>query len=164
MSLEDLVTVKRLELITYGCGDAFDADRFDPVKNCSYFVKPSGGLWASPVGSRYGWTEWCLDNDYGDFSTEFSATLVGRVLTINTLEDLIRLPEVEPPEWARRPFTRKYVDFEALLAMGVDAVHLTADGECETRFSEPSLYGWDCESVLVMNPACLDAVGAQHVA
>jgi hypothetical protein len=47
---------------------------------------------------------------------------------------------------------REYIDFE-VLAQSVDAVHLTVEGEAKTRYTEPrGLYGWDCETVLVLNP------------
>lgn len=46
-----------------------------------------------------------------------------------------------------------YPDFEAMIRSGIDAIWLTPKGERETRFSHPkNLYGWDCESVLIMNP------------
>ena len=40
-----------------------------------------------------------------------------------------------------------------MVNLGYDAIFLTEKGQHETRFSEPSLYGWDCECVLVMNPS-----------
>ena len=47
-----------------------------------------------------------------------------------------------------------YPDFEGMVRAGIDAIWLTAHGESATRFSRPySLYGWDCESVLIMNPS-----------
>jgi hypothetical protein len=40
-----------------------------------------------------------------------------------------------------------------MMTYEVDAIHLTERGEHETRLSQPySLYGWDCECVLIMNP------------
>jgi hypothetical protein len=33
-----------------------------------------------------------------------------------------------------------------------DAIWLTENGQRETRYGEPSLYGCGCESVLIMNP------------
>lgn len=42
------------------------------------------------------------------------------------------------------------LDFESI-AKDYDAIKLTESGERETRFSVPSLYGWDIESMLIMN-------------
>ena len=47
----------------------------------------------------------------------------------------------------------KFPDFEKV-ALEFDAIHLTTRGMMETRFTPfetPDLYGWDCESVLVLN-------------
>jgi len=43
-----------------------------------------------------------------------------------------------------------YLDFEQL-SKTYDAVWLTYNGERKTRYSNPDLYGWDCESVLILN-------------
>ena len=48
-----------------------------------------------------------------------------------------------------------FLNFEELARSGIDAIFLTEEGEHATRFSEPGLYGWDCESILVMNPHCV---------
>ena len=37
------------------------------------------------------------------------------------------------------------LDFERMAA-DFDAVHLTDEGQWATRLTQPSLYGWDCES------------------
>jgi hypothetical protein len=39
------------------------------------------------------------------------------------------------------------------VAKDVDAVWLTHMGQIHTRFSDPSLYGWDCSTVFWLNPA-----------
>lgn len=37
-----------------------------------------------------------------------------------------------------------------------EAIWLTAKGQSETHYSNPTnLYGWDCESVLIMNSKCV---------
>ena len=52
-----------------------------------------------------------------------------------------------------------YVDFERMLVDGVDAIFLTEHGQWETRWSNPRhLYGWDVESLLVMNPDIVHVV------
>lgn len=44
----------------------------------------------------------------------------------------------------------EYPDFE-LLAKHFDVIHLTENGQYETRLNHPDLYGWDCESSLWLN-------------
>ena len=142
--------VKHLELdcIVYGNGNKFHIEKFVPVKNFR-FVKPKGGLWASPVNSRYGWKEWCADNDFGYFDTKFEFTYSGNTLVVESESDLIGLP-VDPDMRLLG-----FLNFEELARSGIDAIFLTEEGEHATRFSEPGLYGWDCESILVMNPHCV---------
>ena len=44
------------------------------------------------------------------------------------------------------------IDFEQIRSAGIDAIYLTKSGVNNTMYSFPkNLYGWDCESVLVIN-------------
>ena len=53
--------------------------------------------------------------------------------------------------------SRACPDYEAMITDGVDAIYLTERGQRETSYSVPAnLYGYDCESVLVMNPDCIE--------
>lgn len=52
-----------MKFIHYGSKE-FDKDRFTEIHNIPMCNKPSGGLWASPVGVEFGWKEWCEDNDF----------------------------------------------------------------------------------------------------
>jgi len=136
----------KLHLITYGCGKKFDVAKFKPVKN-KMFVKPEGGLWASPVNSSYGWREWCKNESFGSLSHSFKFEFEGNVFVIDDTASAARMP------WLSVYSYLQYPDFEKLVSLGYDAIWLTEKGQQETRFGEPSLYGWDCESVLVMNPS-----------
>ena len=136
----------KLHLITYGCGKKFDVAKFKPVKN-KMFVKPEGGLWASPVNSNYGWREWCKDESFGNLSHHFKFEFEGNVFVIDGTRSAAQMP------WLEAYSVLKYPDFEKMVSLGYDAIWLTEKGQHETRFGEPSLYGWDCESVLVMNPS-----------
>ena len=48
---------------------------------------------------------------------------------------------------------KRYLDFEKI-AENYDAIWLTEKGMQETRWSNPDLYGWDCETFLILNPKC----------
>lgn len=136
-----------LNLISYGLGERFDRGRFKPVKNRA-FVKPDGGLWASPVFSSYGWRDWCEAEHFNleKLATSFIFRYGGKILRIDTLEDAKQMPWLLAGDYA-------FPDFETMTRTGVDAIWLSPEGERATRFSPPhSLYGWDCECVLVMNP------------
>ena len=135
--------------------DEYKPELFKPIKD-SHFVKPRGGLWTSPVGSNYGWKEWCEAEEFGDVTTWFDVEFVGTLLVIDSLNDAkTKLSWCEPrPGWS-------FPLFEVLVVCGFDAIHLTERGQHETRFSRPSLYGWDCESVLIMNPETITELARQ---
>ena len=136
-----------MNLITYGKGNSFSVRKFVPVSN--YHFKPKGGLWASPVKSSFGWKDWCKAEGFGDLSSHFVFQFSGNVLKIDSLKDALEMPWcsfIDIP-------SLEYPDYDGMVHLGIDAIHITAKGERETRFIFPkNLYGWDCESVLVMNP------------
>jgi hypothetical protein len=128
----------------------YDPTKFQPIRN--RFVKPYGGLWATPVGSET-WKDWCQynwetkpDKDNLKSSFTFGLKKDTNVYVIDDLCDLLQLPK-----WTAG--YSDYIDFEQCLHSGVDAIHLTEKGQWDTRLSSPmDLYGWDLESILVMNP------------
>lgn len=138
---------------------------FRPVTNQGAWVKPSGGLWTAPVTARAvdgaitgtSWTDWCASEDWGvEVYTRFLAVVPlasARVLLVDTLDDL-RLLVREFPN-ANPGYGREYPDW-ARMAESWDAVYLTDAGQWATRLpprDEPNLYGWDCASVLWLQPA-----------
>jgi hypothetical protein len=143
-----------LTVVHYGA-TKFHPEIVDPIKNYSW-AKPRGGLWTSPIGSDWGWKEWCDANDFRDCKEENSFKLrfhhTARIVIVDTLKDLEEIPSYPLIPGSESMLTTP--DFE-LVAGVADAIWLTRDGEIATRFSHPhTLYGWDCESVLVMNPQC----------
>ena len=142
----------QLKLIVYG-KNSFQKENFRPVVNSSW-CKPKGGLWASPVDSEWGWKEWCLSEEFETtkLNNHFLLNYSGNTLKINCLEDTQQMIWLEQSDY----FYKAVPDFEQMRQEGIDAIWLTPQGENETRFNRDySLYGWDCESVLVMNPDCL---------
>ena len=138
----------KLNLITYGNGEEFVPSKFMPVENIPFFVKPKGGLWASPVNAARGWSEWCKSEEFGDLSNNFTFVFDGNVFVIDSLRSATSMP------WIGHNYM-KSPDFEKMIEQGYDAIYLTEEGQIKTRFSTPSLYGWDCECILIMNPECI---------
>jgi hypothetical protein len=136
----------------------FKLDWFDPIANRICFNKPDGGLWASPCDSEYNWYEWCMANsfhidhlkDYFIFTIKDDA----RVLIIKSHNDLVRLKHngLCLDFSSRYPFSMNgfYPDFEKLLDLGYDAIEVYIQ---DTIYMD--LYGWDCDSLLVLNPNCI---------
>lgn len=140
-----------MHLIRYG-SESFDRTAFTPIENKIGWVKPYGGLWASPVGSEWGWKQWCVSEEFHleELEKSFEFNYTGNIFVIDSEADAKKMPVIkdEYTIYFARP------DFEKMQRSGYDAIHLTVNGQDETRFSrECCLYGWDCESVLIMNPA-----------
>lgn len=136
----------------------FKLDRFDPIANRICFNKPDGGLWASPCDLEYNWHEWCICNDFRTdrLNDYFIFTIKddARVLTIENHNDLVRLKHdgLCLDFSSRYPFTKNdfYPDFEKLLDLGYDAIEVYIQ---DTIYM--NLYGWDCDSLLILNPDCV---------
>lgn len=119
-----------------------------------FSTKPRGGLWASSIDASYGWKEWCDLSDYRHCTEENSFTFLltsnARVLRINSVNDLEGLPEIHD-EFGLCPW--KLLDFEKL-SETYDAIEVSIS-------SDPNLYsvlyGWDCDSTLVMNAGTIIA-------
>ena len=147
--------VDRRKYIHYG-SCRFDKSRFIKIVNREMFVKPGGGLWASPVESKYGWRQWCESERFHTgrlgWSFEFTLSPGAKVLHIFAVEDLDELPKQACE--GQLPYV--CLDFEKLLADGYDAVelHLSEDRSYGGFMAVLywALYGWDCDSILVMNP------------
>lgn len=158
-----------MRLIHYG-HERWQPKLFKPIVNRPSFVKPCGGLWASPVDAEFGWIDWCKVEDFHPerlaVSFEFELAPSANVFVVDSMTDLQRFPhQLE----RLGQYLYQYPDFEKARNTGIDAVYLTDKGQCETRFGgylenekHMDLYGWDCESVLVLRPQVVvfDAVRA----
>lgn len=144
------------------CGsDHFDRNLFMPIKNESYpWVKPRGGMWSSPVDSENTWEDWCRGNSFRleklDKQFRFILAEGSKVLRIESNKDL---DELYSKGYKRSDFDQYsylhdnglyYLDFEKILADGYDAIQVTITNEIYW-----SLYGWDCDTLLVLNPDCV---------
>lgn len=127
-----------------------------PIKNQEYFMKPKGGLWASRKNASFGWKDWCKEEDFRDCdianSFEFTFAKQAKIVTINTTKQLYNLPKMENDglAWVYS------IDFEKCLHLGIDAIELCWYGD-EYRDAASGnlhyeLYGWDCDSIVVLNP------------
>ena len=158
---------KEIVYITLGCGNKFDISKFNAPQNIPHFCKPEGGLWGSPVGSKWGWKEWVesempewMETKYGLSEFRFRFNSKARLYVIDSPFDLLTVPyKVKGGEYAI--CFEDLIDFERM-ARDYDAILLTELGERRTRFSDReygmSLYGWDCESILVLRPENIEVI------
>jgi hypothetical protein len=141
-------------------GFTFDRSEWRPIQNTIGMpIKPHGGLWTAPLLDDGGtpWTRWCEDNDY-DHSpgpvVPIRPDPDAAVFVIDTLNDLEEFGRRFPPDGPRPVYRFPMwmpLDWEKA-ATEVDAVWLTEEGQYRTRHSMPGLYGWDCETVLWLQP------------
>ena len=132
----------------------FEPDIFVEVENVCW-NKPIGGLWASDINAKYGWNNWCKDEDYCECKEEnsFRFTLKenSKVLVISSHDDLNKLPlEDGVPEYIND--RSLCIDFEKLKRK-YDAIEVLISEDNRLYYD---LYGWDCDSILVLNKECID--------
>lgn len=149
--------------IHYGSNE-FKPKLFKPVKNEMMFTKPKGGLWASPINAKESWKEWCERNDFHlqllEKSFVFGLKPETKVLFIDDVKQLDDLPKVKNPAIFENFNIWVCLDFEEL-SKEYDAIEITLSEE-KSHNGEfwgglyDKLYGWDCDSICIMNPDCLD--------
>ena len=151
-----------MRFIHYG-SESFDISKFTPVQNRPLSNKPIGGLWASPLDAEFGWKEWCEGENFHTerlvSSFKFSLSSDSKVIVISKEKDTEALP-LYIEKMAERMMQRlgdamviKPIDFKKLMADGVDAILFNASADWMLRYG--ALSGWDCDSLLVLNPAVI---------
>ena len=127
----------------------FQPEMFCPISNRGQWVKPNGGLWASPMDASFGWKDWCYGSNFRECNVENSFTFTlsesARVLVIDNNESLLKLPQIVPEYmhdlWCMLDFEKLVDEYDAI------ELDMSSDGRLYW-----SLYGWDCDCILVMNP------------
>ncbi|MCM1220660.1 MAG: hypothetical protein NC548_39845 [Lachnospiraceae bacterium] len=144
----------------------YGATKFDPTKNFPisnepHWVKPRGGTWASRVNAGFGWKDWNESEEFiecnPDNSFQFTIKEGANIAFIKTTADLQKLPVQNESKWnADHPWSRYLIDFEKCLELGIDGIELCIYGdEYEGADYFPihyALYGWDCDSIVILNP------------
>lgn len=158
------------KLITMGIKE-LSKDKFKEVENRQDFVKPYGGLWSCPYtpSDEYvsAWHEWC-DCEMPEWISNDSVIITLKHDTnfwcIDSQDDLENLIEmVGEQESYMEKLTgfkmTRYIDFEEAKKM-FDVIYLTKKGAIKTHLpmerNELNLYGWDCESCLILNYDCIE--------
>lgn len=129
---------------------AFIPEQFNPIQNRYGMTKPYGGFWASPKDAEWGWKDWCEAEEFRECkeSNSFCFTLRddSKVLTITNTEQLRSIPQQNCEGFL---MLWKALDFETLESSGVDAVEVNLSADRNLYYE---LYGWDCDSILIINP------------
>lgn len=144
-----------MEYIHYGTAE-YSKDKFTEIKNERLFTKPIGGLWASRVDSEYGWKNWTEDEHFRtevyreDNYFKFKLKDEAKVLVIDNAKQILDLPK------QKNEFNFSFVclDFEKL-AKEYDAIEVLISQDGKLYWD---LYGWDCDSILVMNKEMVEVI------
>ncbi len=122
--------------------------------NYFHCTKPRGGLWTStyhPAPARYAsdWVEWCATNEpswLGGSRYLIEISSDAKIYIIDNLDDLKALTiRFQAFHNTLNPSSR--LNWKKI-AKEYDGIHLTEKGETDTRYSIPSLHGWDVESTV----------------
>ena len=133
--------------------NSFKKEKIKPIKNELNFTKPIGGFWASNINAEYGWKQWCDDNEFKFYNKDnafvFTLSDNAKVLYINDTKILANLPMQQSiiKSWL-------CLDFEKLSEQ-YDAIEVNIS-KCNRLYD--LLYGWDCDSILIMNPDVIQEV------
>ena len=107
-----------------------------------------------------GWYQFCKEQNFvkadNTVGVIFTLKEEARVYTIDSKEDLDNLVNKYPNDVLEILKERAGLNFIAV-SKDYDAIYLTDKGQWATRFSQPNtLYGWDCETLLVLNFNAID--------
>lgn len=140
-----------MKYIHYG-NDKFDINKFENISNDSIVpTKPLGGFWASRLECNYSWKDHCIKEEYSiDLSKYiiFSIDKNAKILIIDNCKQLEDLPQLDNQKRNYRDNLYTKLDFEKL-SEKYDAIEVMINGINDLYFQ---LFGWDCESILIMNP------------
>ena len=131
----------------------------NPIVNERNWTKPKGGLWASRKDDDFGWKDWCKNEDFrmSSFDSFFEFVLKdqARVLTLHDVDQLDNLPKTNHPD-------RPYIKHDAYSECCLDFEKLTKEYDAVELINVNqfyyALYGWDCNSILIMNPNIIEIV------
>ena len=131
----------------------FDNKKFIEIKNDNW-VKPYGGLWASDINAKFGWKDWCKQENFRECNINNSFTFKikdnAKILVIDSKEKLLELPK----EDTRYEYSWVNLDFEKI-KKEYDAIEVLISSDHRLYWD---LYGWDCDSILIMNPECIEVI------
>lgn len=140
--------------IHYG-SKKFDIRRFKPIQNKLYRTKPIGGLWASRIDAKFGWKDWNEIEDFKKCDPDNSFSFIfedeSKIFKIDDVEKIKKLPliSIRDSFSFEEGLEEYHIDFENCLKIGIDAIELIGKINSALYYG---LYGWDCESIVVLNP------------
>ena len=154
----NIAGVERSPLLIHYGANKYMPEKFSPIKNRNHQKPVHGtGLWTSPMDSNTDWRDYIRDDGWEERHESVKIFFVvclyadAKIFVIDSEDDLQKAPLIDYKGYE----PRKNIDFEAA-AKKYDAIWLTEKGQIDTRHAYPvKLFGWDIESVLILNPNCI---------
>lgn len=140
--------IQATEFVHFG-SSRLERNKFKDISEETYCggLKPKGGLWGSNESMEsYGWRKFCRDNEYEcDTSSYFRFRLKDSArLLVVTGDELLEQNHLyamgNPPSSTFKDWTS--------IRERYDAVYIDAGSNRDLYFK---YYGWDCDSILVLN-------------
>lgn len=133
--------------------DHFDKSKMYPIRNTENWIKPYGGLWASPINAEWGWKDWCEAENFRDCDERYSFTFKMRdpskvyfVDSKEAYDNLVKLYGIKNTN--SFGYTPQYIDYKRMIEDGWDALELSLTDYWQLY---DLFYGWDCDSILIFN-------------
>lgn len=146
-----------MEYVHYG-SNKFDARKLidGVVENRFRRTDKPWGLWASPVNAKYGWKDWCEDEDYNTddlyLSFRFRVKANARILHIHSLSDAKKYLLVKERFYS---ITDYMLDLKRIYAH-YDGMELHLSDDWSMRDNNV-FYTWDADSICVWNPDVIES-------
>lgn len=148
--------------ITYTYRDKeFNKDLIRTCLKTNYINKPEEAFWGSPENAEYSWKDWCKSEDYGDYNfdhpirwklkdgSKIYTISLKSVTTINGINKISR-------------YLTNYcgsatpvLNYRQMRKDNIAAVELldARVGHLFINKLEVSFNGWDCNSIVVLDPS-----------
>lgn len=143
---------------TFNLGKIITDLHSEPVIN-----KPNKAWWGSPENAEYGWKEWCIDNEFGNYDWEhpihwrlMPGTNIYRISKLDIATSSgVKLLERYLKIYGSHDHGSNHLDFEKMLENDIHAVELldAGIGHYFMNKYEIMFNSWDCESIVVLDPS-----------
>jgi len=139
----------------------FDKSHFKQIRNHPLFTKPFGGLWG---GIKDSWKSWCIQNNFEtDLTKNFKFKVNGKIMRIHDKADMIKLkPYIDVPSDSKLHYIQGLLANSGWISpnyekmkQDYDAIEVLAGSNYDLYMA---LYGWDVDSICVLNPECIEEV------
>lgn len=172
-----IITDTKTIYIHYG-NDHYEKKEVD-LSTKGFITKPlKAALWGSPEDAGYSWKDWSEDQEWNldalEKSFKFKLKGGSKILFIRSEKDIDELDENLKTNTNVDNYFPKYtsvfsilrsimdsitpenystIDFSKLRENGIDAVEIEFNG-----YTHDAFYGWDCDSICVLNPDAVEEV------